>query len=124
MVKEEGGLGFKKLSEFNVAVLEKQAWRLINNVNPLVTQLMKSKYYPNSDFLNTSLGDSPSYVWRSIFASQAVIKQGCRKRIGDGKGTKVWQVPWLPCANNGYLTSEIYPELTDVTVDSLFDTEG
>ncbi|XP_074346145.1 uncharacterized protein LOC141684908 [Apium graveolens] len=40
------------------------------------------------------------------------------------RAPKFWQVPWLPCANNGYLTSEKYPELADVTVDSLFDAEG
>lgn len=70
------------------------------------------------------LGVSSSYVWRSIFESQAVIKQGCRRRIGDGKDTKVWQVPWLPCVNNGYLTSDVYPELKDVTVDSFFDADS
>lgn len=40
-VKETGGLGFRKLYEFNLTMLAKQAWRLINNVNPLVTALMK-----------------------------------------------------------------------------------
>lgn len=49
-VNEEGGLDFKKLRDFNVAMLAKQAWRLINNVNPLVTKLMQARYYHNSDF--------------------------------------------------------------------------
>lgn len=42
-VKEEGGLGFKKMADFNRAMLAKQAWRLINGVNPLVTKLMQAK---------------------------------------------------------------------------------
>ncbi|XP_074342618.1 uncharacterized protein LOC141680232 [Apium graveolens] len=42
-VKEDGGLGFKSLRTFNVAMLAKQAWRLINNVNPLVTNLMRAR---------------------------------------------------------------------------------
>lgn len=89
-VKEVGGLGFKNLTDFNVAMLAKQAWRLVNNTNPLVSQLMKAKYYPKTDFLNASLGANPSYVWRSILESQAVVRQGCRRRIGDGKDTRVW----------------------------------
>lgn len=80
-VKEEGGFVFRKLVEFNLAMLAKQAWRLINNVNPLVTQLMKTKYYPRSDFLQALVGENPSYVWRSIVEAQEVVAQGCRRRI-------------------------------------------
>ena len=70
-----GGLGFKSLSEFNVAMLAKQAWRLLNNENQLVTQLMKARYYPKIDFLNASLGANPSYVWRSIFEVKHVVNK-------------------------------------------------
>lgn len=62
VVKEEGGLGFRKLREFNVAMLIKQAWLLINNVNALVTKLMQARYYLKSDFPYATLGSSPSYV--------------------------------------------------------------
>lgn len=41
-VKEDGGLGFKKLKEFNIEMLAKQAWRLLNNDNPLVTKLIQA----------------------------------------------------------------------------------
>lgn len=44
--RENGGLGFKCLSKFNKAMLAKQGWRLLNNVNPLVTNLMKARYFP------------------------------------------------------------------------------
>lgn len=123
-VKEERGLGFKKLLEFNKAMLAKQAWRLINNVNPLVTQLMKARYYPRSDFLQASLGVNPSYVWRSIMKVQDVVLKGCRRRIGDGKDTRVWQVPWLSNAENGCLTSAMHPGLETTAVDSLFSMDG
>ncbi|XP_074347574.1 uncharacterized protein LOC141686438 [Apium graveolens] len=73
--KEEGGLGFKKLKEFNVAMLAKQAWRLVNNVNPMVTKFMQARYFPDTDFLNASLGNNPSYLWRSILAAHDIIKQ-------------------------------------------------
>ncbi|XP_074327019.1 putative mitochondrial protein AtMg00310 [Apium graveolens] len=78
---EDGGMGFKKLRSFNVAMLAKQAWRLINNTNPLVTQLMCARYFPTSDFLNVKLGVNPSFVWKSILESQEVVRQGCRRRI-------------------------------------------
>lgn len=71
--KEGGGLGFKKLKDFNVAMLAKQGWRLLNNSNPLVTNLMRAKYYPDGDFLNAKLEQNSSYVWRSAMAAKNVI---------------------------------------------------
>lgn len=111
VVKEDSGLGLKKLRSFNTAMLTKQAWRLINNINPLVTQFMRACYFPNTDFLNATSGSNPSYVWRSILESQDFIRQGCRRIIGDGKSTKIWQVPWLPCTVNGLLTTDMLVEL-------------
>lgn len=62
-----------------------------SDVNPLVTDIMKAKYYARSDFLNATLGENPSYTWRSILASLGVIIQGCRRKIGNGKDTKIWR---------------------------------
>lgn len=100
-VKEAGGLGFQKLRDFNIAMLAKQAWRLVNNCNPVVTALMKAMYYPRSGFFKAELGNNPSYIWRSILAAQDVICQGMRRKIGDGNNTLAWQDPWLPCVQNG-----------------------
>lgn len=102
-VKEDGGLGFRKLVDFNLAMLSKQAWRLIIESNPLVSSFMKARYYPESDFLNVSLGSNPSYLWRSVFATQKVMQESVRRRVGNGLNTMVWKVPWLPYVNNGYL---------------------
>lgn len=122
-VKEAGGLGFKNLKDFNIALLAKQAWRLINNSNPVVTALMKARYYPHSDFLNASIGNNPSYIWRSILEAQDVIRKGLRKKIGDGRNTLVWQDPWLPCNENGFMTTERHPQLDHVTAASMMNTE-
>lgn len=119
--KEGGGLGFKKLRNFNVAMLAKQGWRLINNNNPLVTQQMKARYFPNKDFLNADLGPNPSYVWRSILEAQESVSHGCQRKIRDGKSTLVWQVPWLPCPENGYITTPIPEQLKDIQVCGLLN---
>lgn len=48
--------------------------------------------------------------------AQDFIKQGCRRRIGDGSSTKVWKVPWLQCPENGCLTTTMPDELAQITV--------
>lgn len=119
-VKEEGGLGFRKLKDFNLAMLSKQSWRLMVDCNPLVSQFMKARYYPNSDFLNASLGSNPSYLWRSLLATREMMKRGIRRRIGNGLTTTIWKVPWLPDLGNGYLVTEEYEQLLDSKVQGLF----
>lgn len=122
--KAGGGLGFKSLRSFNVAMLAKQGWRLANNVNPLVTQLMRARYYPQTDFLDAKIGNNPSYVWRSIMEAQEIVKLGCRRRIGDGMSTRVWEVPWLPCPSNGFLTTPMPDQLTNTLVNNLMEENG
>lgn len=34
-----------------------------------------------------------------------VVKIGARRKIGTGEDTNVWQIPWLPDKENGYLTT-------------------
>lgn len=104
-------------------MLAKQAWRLLNNNNPLVTSCLKAMYYPKGDFLSAGLGSYPSYMWRSLVAAQEVMKRGGRRKIGDGTQTKIWEVPWLPQVENGYMTTEMPEYLTGSTVSSFMRME-
>lgn len=94
--KQWGGLGFRRVREFNVALLGKQAWRLIQNPKSLVAKVYKAKYYPKNHFLEAQIGGNPSFIWRSIMEAQGVIRCNYRWRVGDGNSIKVWEVPWLP----------------------------
>ncbi|XP_023911364.1 uncharacterized protein LOC112022977 [Quercus suber] len=94
--KECGGMGFKELKYFNLALLAKQGWRLQNGHNSLLYRILKAKYFPNSDFLNVALGTNPSYTWRNILSAQSIVKQGVRWRVGNGKDIRIWGDKWLP----------------------------
>lgn len=61
-------MSFKKLHEFNLALLGKQAWRLLSRPYLRVSRVFKARYFPNGSFFFASLGHNPSYVWRTIFA--------------------------------------------------------
>ncbi|CAN1129424.1 Putative ribonuclease H protein At1g65750 [Linum perenne] len=60
--KEAGGMGFRDLRSFNLAII------------------FKARYFPRGDFLSTPKGNGPSYVWKSIRRSQLVIHRGPRWR--------------------------------------------
>ena len=94
--KESGGLGFRDLKTFNMALLAKQGWRIIQQPQSLVARVFKAKYFASREFMTTNLGNRPSYAWRSISMAREVLKLGMRWHIGDGRSVKIWHDPWLP----------------------------
>ena len=49
--KGEGGLGFRDCYAFNIAMLARQGWRLLNNPNSLCGQVLKARYFPDGNVL-------------------------------------------------------------------------
>ena len=86
-------MGFKKLHEFNLALLGKQGRRLVNDSESLVARIFKGKYYHDAQFLQAKLGNSPSYVWRRILKDQELVKNGLNIRVGDGATISVFNDP-------------------------------
>ena len=94
--KDGGGLGFRDLHLFNLALLAKQGWRLVQNPHSLVARVLKAKYYPSTSFLNAKLGHNPSFTWRSIWNSREVLQLGLQWRVGDRKHISIWDDWWIP----------------------------
>ena len=91
--KTYGVIGFKRLHFFNVAMLGKQGWCLLTNLNSLVAQLFKARYYPKTSFAEALLSSNPNYVWRSILAAQPAILQGSLVQIGRGHQMVIGSAP-------------------------------
>lgn len=64
--KRDGGMAFKNLHIFNLALLGKMRWRLIKEPNALMSRILKAKYFHNGDFLISSIGQYPSYKWEAF----------------------------------------------------------
>jgi hypothetical protein len=94
--KYEGGLGFRDIELFNLSKLARQAWRILENPEALSSRILKAVYFPSSDFLDATLGSSPSQVWRALLEGRDVMRQGIIKRIGTAENTNVWNENWLP----------------------------
>ena len=82
--KYMGGLGFRDFELFNLALLARQAWRIVQEPDTLSARILKAVYYPSSGFLVAELGASPSRIWRAIIDGKEVLKQGLIRRIGTG----------------------------------------
>jgi hypothetical protein len=106
--KEAGGLGYRDLECFNLAMLAKQGWRLLQTPNSLVAQILKEKYFPNDSFMDAHLGRKPSYAWRSIWNAKSLLREGLVWRVGDGKSIHIWGDKWLPTQVTHEIQSPIH----------------
>ncbi|KAM6584602.1 hypothetical protein CsatB_011604 [Cannabis sativa] len=121
--KSKGGMGFRHLRDFNVAMLAKQGWRLLSRPNSLVAKVFKARYYPNGSFFTAQLGPNPSYVWRSVLEAQDLVRKGTRWCVFDGEEINVLKEPWLPSEDDPYVHSN-HPSLGEAKVRNLMVMEG
>jgi hypothetical protein len=89
MSKDEGGLGFRDLYTFNLAMLAKQGWRLIQAPDSLCARVLRAKYFPDGNLLMARPETGMSYVWRSILKGIEVLKGGIIWGIGDGSKVRI-----------------------------------
>uniref|UniRef100_A0A453D706 Reverse transcriptase zinc-binding domain-containing protein n=1 Tax=Aegilops tauschii subsp. strangulata TaxID=200361 RepID=A0A453D706_AEGTS len=98
--KRNGGMGFRDLHCFNLALLAKQCWRLIAELESLCARVLRAKYFPDGDILNCSLKKGSSYTWQSLWSGIQTFKKGYIWRVGDGTQISIWDDPWVPSSPN------------------------
>lgn len=94
--KEKGGLGYRDLHLFNLAMLARQAWRLIQVPDSLCARLLKARYRPYGDLVGAREGPGISYSWRSLLRGLKALENGIIWRVGDGSQIRIWDDPWIP----------------------------
>ncbi|KAJ1267989.1 hypothetical protein BS78_07G101900 [Paspalum vaginatum] len=94
--KKKGGLGYRDLHMFNLAMLARQGWRILMNPESLFSQVLKAKYFANGNLLQAVEKPGISYSWRSILCGVQALKDVLIWRVGDGTNIQIWSHPWIP----------------------------
>ncbi|KAL0336264.1 UNVERIFIED_CONTAM: putative mitochondrial protein [Sesamum radiatum] len=112
-----GGLGFRSLKNFNLALVVKQGWRLLTQPNTMLSRVLKAKYFPHCSFWEALKGSRPSLTWRSLLATKEILREGCGvqneedaqdeastsgsyPRLTEGGAEiwhQLWNIPVPPC---------------------------
>ncbi|XP_059442059.1 uncharacterized protein LOC132174415 [Corylus avellana] len=116
-------MGYKDLEWFNMALLAKQGWRLVQNPSGLVAKIIKEKYYPQGTFMEANLGRQPSYVWRSIWNARRLLVEGLAWRVGDGSKISIWKDKWVSTSTARLIQSLVLILAQDAKVSELLDKE-
>lgn len=119
--KNSGGMGFRDLEIFNLALLTKQGWQILQNPYSLVARIFKEKYFPKCSFLETTVGRRPSYVWRGISQARSLLEVGLIWQVGNGESISVWHDKWLPNLPYGRIWSPISILPSEAKVAALID---
>ncbi|XP_026417197.1 uncharacterized protein LOC113312677 [Papaver somniferum] len=95
--KELGGLGFKNMEYFNLAMTSKIAWRLIEEPNSLWSSTMKAAHYPNQEVIriDTKPKTTDSWIWKGILEGISYIQQYYIWKIEDGTKIHIWEERWI-----------------------------
>ncbi|GLU14962.1 hypothetical protein SLE2022_314960 [Rubroshorea leprosula] len=122
--KWHGGLGFKDLEYFDLALLARQAWRLINHPNALWAQVLKAIHFPDVDFVNAQEGSNPSWAWKSLLKGRNLLQHGLRWNIGSGESVNVWSDAWVPTLPSFRILSPAPPDKENLKVNNLVSARG
>ncbi|KAL0285580.1 UNVERIFIED_CONTAM: hypothetical protein Scaly_2814500 [Sesamum calycinum] len=96
ILKALGGMGFRDLHAFNLAMLSKQVWRILLFPNSFSVKFFVLDIFMTERCFSAKRGWNPSFTWRSLQAAIDIVRGGFRWGIGSGRSVKVWQDPWLP----------------------------
>lgn len=119
--KKIGGIGFRDLEIFNLAMLAKQGWRLIQNLDSLAARILKDKYFREGDFLYAQLGRRPSYAWQSILKARCVLEEGLVWRVGNRDHIRIWGDKWTFSTSSHRIHSPVKDLGPDARVSPLID---
>lgn len=95
--RREGGLGLKKFSIMNQAMLAKQYWRISQSPLSLISKIFKAKYFPHSTIHECIPKPYHSWFWRGIITPKNKKLQEGRWIIGSGSNVPLSHKDWFPC---------------------------
>ncbi|CAB4291403.1 unnamed protein product [Prunus armeniaca] len=88
-LKKAGGLGFRDLQCFNMALLAKIGWRILHNPSSLLACSLHDKYFVGASFLTATSQKSSSWGWKGILQGRRLLESGLHWRIGDDTTVQV-----------------------------------
>ncbi|KAJ9539059.1 hypothetical protein OSB04_031792 [Centaurea solstitialis] len=95
--KEAGGLGFKRLSLWNQALIARNLWDIAMGRDTMWVQWVTTRYLRSSILWTTRPAHGWSWTLRKMWNLRDRIRPFIRKVIGNGSTTNAWEDTWLSC---------------------------
>ncbi|KAL4297881.1 hypothetical protein GQ457_12G014130 [Hibiscus cannabinus] len=92
--KAAGGMGFKDLHLFNIALLGKQLWRLLSEPGSLLYRTFRAKYFPDGDLLHASVPVRSSFAWKGLHHALSRLRDGFFCTLGIDSQVRMFRDRW------------------------------
>ncbi|KAL4281182.1 hypothetical protein GQ457_03G016830 [Hibiscus cannabinus] len=92
--KAAGGIGFKDLHLFNIALLGKQLWRLLSTPDSLLCRTLRAKYFPNGDLFSASAPTRSSFAWKGLHRAMLRLRDGFFWTLGIDSQVRLFRDRW------------------------------
>ncbi|KAL4280495.1 hypothetical protein GQ457_03G017750 [Hibiscus cannabinus] len=92
--KVAGGMGFKDLHLFNIALLGKQLWRLLSEPGSLLYRTFRPKYFPDGDLLHASVPARSSFAWKGLHCALSRLRDGFFWTLGVDRQVRMFRDRW------------------------------
>jgi len=89
--KKPGGLGFREMVPFSLALLEKQVWQMLVNPDSLAACALKARYFARGDVLIAGLGYNLSFIYRTLITGRELLLKGLGWTISHGERVRIWK---------------------------------
>ncbi|KAL8488537.1 hypothetical protein ACS0TY_024714 [Phlomoides rotata] len=119
--KASGGLGLRRLADFNFTLLAKQGWRLLRDDSSLLARTLKARYFPSSTFMQAKVGYNLSFTWRSVLDGRMVLQHGLFWMVGNGSRICIWDDPWILNGGDGPVSLDRVDSVGVSVVSDLID---
>ncbi|XP_031260174.1 uncharacterized protein LOC116118323 [Pistacia vera] len=92
----EGGLGIKRIQDWNRAAILKHVWRLLIDRSSIWSSWARLVLLHGWSFWHIRVTSGASWAWRKILLSRVWCQGLIVTCIRDGRDTMLWRDHWLP----------------------------
>ncbi|GKA11704.1 putative reverse transcriptase domain, reverse transcriptase zinc-binding domain protein [Tanacetum coccineum] len=92
--KVEGCLGIKSLESWNISLISKHIWNIINKKDSLWVRWVHVYKLKGRNFWDIPEKEGSSWSWKKILRYRGVLRSHIVHRIGNGLDTSLWFNNW------------------------------
>nr|XP_043619792.1 uncharacterized protein LOC122591596 [Erigeron canadensis] len=92
--KYEGGLGLRKVSEMNKALMISHVWSIVSHRRSLWVDWIYDHKLRRISFWDIPSPSTDGGSWRKILSLRPLIRNFIWKNLGDGQDTSAWYDTW------------------------------